>query len=184
MSDDYVALLRGINVGGRNAVAMADLVALVEEQGHTGVSTLLQSGNVMFTARSTTPARLEESLGTALGERFGFEIPVLVRSHAELAATVAGAPPGHGSPELRSDVFFLARSLDVATVLAELPELRDGVDAVAPGPGAFYFSRVAAQAGRTRITRLMALPVFRSMTVRSWSTTTRLLERLDQRGPA
>ena len=60
-----------------------------------------------------------------------------------------------------------------------MPELREGVDSVAPGPGAIYFSRVAAQATKTRITRLMSMPVFQQMTVRSWRTTTRLLELLD-----
>jgi uncharacterized protein (DUF1697 family) len=64
-------------------------------------------------------------------------------------------------------------------VLAQLPELRESVDAVAPGPGAIYFSRVAARATKTRITRLMAMPLFQQMTMRSWRTTTRLLELLE-----
>ena len=56
----------------------------------------------------------------------------------------------------------------------------EGVDSVALGPGAIYFSRVAAQASKTRITRLMGMPIFQQMTVRSWRTTTRLLEMLDE----
>ncbi|MFK3670602.1 DUF1697 domain-containing protein [Leifsonia aquatica] len=175
----YVALLRGINVGGRNAVDMTELAALVEELGNTDVSTHSASGNVLFTAPSTTSERLEEALETGLADRFGFAIPTLVRSHDELAATVAAAPRDHGSAELRSEVFFLKRPLTAEEVLAQLPELGEGVDAVAPGPGALYFSRVAALATKTRITRLMAMPVFRSMTVRSWTTTTRLLQKLD-----
>jgi uncharacterized protein (DUF1697 family) len=65
-------------------------------------------------------------------------------------------------------------------VWGQLPELRAGVDSVAPGPGALYFSRVAAQASKTRITRLMSMPIFQQMTVRSWRTTTRLLEMLNK----
>jgi uncharacterized protein (DUF1697 family) len=65
-------------------------------------------------------------------------------------------------------------------VLAQMPELREGVDSVAPGPGAFYVSRVAAQASKTRITRLMSMPIFQQMTVRSWRTTTRLFDMLDE----
>lgn len=177
----YVALLRGVNVGGRNAVRMPELVAYVQELGLAGATTLLQSGNVVFSAADTDPPTLEGLLSAALEERFGFAVPTLVRSHEELAATVAGAPAGHGSPDLRSEVFFLDRTLSAEEVVAGLPPLRDGVDAVASGPGAFYFSRVAALATKTRITRVMALPVFRSMTVRSWATTTRLLARLDER---
>lgn len=178
----YVALLRGINVGGRNAVGMAELAAFVVDLGHADVSTHLASGNVVFTAHSTTPHRLEEEFTSALEHRFGFAIPTLVRSHHELTATVAAAPPGHGSPDLRSEVFFLQRPLTADQVLAQLPVLREGVDVVAPGPDAIYFSRVAALATTTRITRLMAMPVFRSMTVRSWRTTTRLLRTLDELG--
>jgi hypothetical protein len=60
-----------------------------------------------------------------------------------------------------------------------MPELREGVDAVAPGPGAIYFSRVAAHATKTRIQRFMALPVFQQMTVRTWRTVIRVLDKLD-----
>lgn len=60
------------------------------------------------------------------------------------------------------------------------PDLREGIDSVAPGFGALYFSRVAAQASKTRITRLMSMPIFQQMTARSWRTTTRLLEMLNK----
>ncbi len=92
----------------------------------------------------------------------------MVRSRDELATTVSSAPANLGSAELRSEVFFLKHPLTADEVLAQLPPLRDGVDSIAPGPGALYFSRLAAQATKTRITRLMSLPVFRQMTVRSW----------------
>ena len=60
-----------------------------------------------------------------------------------------------------------------------MPELRDGVDSVAPGPGAIYFSRVAAKATKTRIQQFMSKPIFQQITVRNWRTSTKLLEKLD-----
>ncbi|MFE5308699.1 DUF1697 domain-containing protein [Isoptericola sp. NPDC056573] len=179
-----VALLRGINVGGRHAVPMAELAACLRDAGHGAVRTFLQSGNVLLAARPASGAGLEGALEEALAERFGFAVPTLVRSRAELAATVAAAPPDHGSDALRSDVLFLKAPLTAGEVLDQLPELREGVDAVAAGPGVVYFSRVAAEARRTRITRLMAMPVFGRMTVRTWRTTTRLLALLDEPLPA
>jgi uncharacterized protein (DUF1697 family) len=143
------------------------------------VRTYAQSGNALFTAGRSTGPELEQSVERMLEERFDLPILVVVRSRDELAATVAAAPPDHGSPELRSDVFFLKHPLSPEEVLAELPELRAGVDSVAPGPGAIYFSRVAAQATKTRITRLMSMPVYQGITIRNWRTTTRLLEMLD-----
>lgn len=105
---------------------------------------------------------------------------VVIRSRDELAATVAAAPADHGSDRLRSEVLFVKHPLTAQEVYADLPELREGVDSVAIGPGALYFSRVAARATTTRITRLMAMPVFGQMTMRSWRVTKRLLELLDR----
>ena len=175
-----VALLRGINVGGRNPVAMTALAACFRDAGHEDVRTYLASGNVLFTPRPDAGPALEGALEAMLARRFGIEIPVVVRTRDELAATVAAAPADHGAPTLRSDVFFLKHPLTVDEVWAQLPELREGVDTVSPGVGAIYFSRVAARASRTRITVLMGMPVFRRMTVRSWRTTTRLLELFDE----
>ena len=174
-----VALLRGINVGGRNLIGMPDLAACFRDAGYQDVRTYIQSGNVLFTANLAAGAKLEEAVERMLEGRFKIPILVVVRSRDELAATIAAAPANHGSEELRSDVFFLKHPLTAEATYAELPELREGVDSVALGPGAIYFSRVAAQASRTRITRLMSMPVYRQMTVRNWRTTTRLLEMLD-----
>jgi uncharacterized protein (DUF1697 family) len=174
-----VALLRGINVGGKNLIGMADLVASLQDAGYQDVRTYAQSGNVVLTAPGAAGPQLEAALERVLEERFGIPILVVIRSRDELAATIAAAPADHGSAQLRSEVFFLKDPLSAETAYAELPELREGVDSVALGPGAIYFSRVAAQASRTRITRLMSMPVFQHMTVRSWRTTTRLLQLVD-----
>ncbi|MFC8598702.1 MULTISPECIES: DUF1697 domain-containing protein [unclassified Isoptericola] len=179
-SPTSVALLRGLNVGGHHQVAMPDLVACLEGAGLGVVRTVQGSGNVLLAAHPASGPELEATIEAALADRFGFAVPTLVRSRDELSATVEAAPPDHGSDTLRSDVYFLKAPLTAREVLDVMPELRDGVDAVAPGPGAVYFSRVAAQARRTRIQRLMALPVFQQMTVRTWRTTTRLLELLDE----
>ncbi|GAC1576108.1 MAG: DUF1697 domain-containing protein [Candidatus Dormibacteria bacterium] len=175
----YVALLRGINVGGKNPVGMQDLAACFRDAGYEDVRTYIQSGNVLFTAVRRSRPELEAAIERAIEERFGIQILVVVRSRDELAATVAAAPANHGSEEVRSDVFFLKHPLTAEATYAELPQLREGVDSVALGPGAIYFSRLAAQASRTRMTRLTGMPVYRLITVRNWRTTTRLLEILD-----
>ena len=82
-SSRYVALLRGINVGGRNKVPMAELRTAVEDVGHTDVTTYIQSGNVLFTS-SKPRASLEAGLERALERHFGFPLVVVVRSHAQL----------------------------------------------------------------------------------------------------
>lgn len=174
----FVALLRGINVGGNNLIAMSDVATSFRAAGFTKVSTYGQSGNVLFAADGVG-IELENSIQDILHDRFGLPILVLIRSHQELTATVAQAPTNHGSDQLRSDVFFLKLPLTAEAAFAGLPELREGVDSVAIGPGALYFSRVAALATTTRIQRLYAMPMFQQMTVRTWSVTTRLMKLLD-----
>ncbi|MBM7505938.1 DUF1697 domain-containing protein [Agromyces aurantiacus] len=173
-----VALVRGINVGGRNAVRMAELIDAFRDADYDEVSTYLQSGNVLFRA-DAGPRELETEVEAMLERRLGVPLLVVIRSKDEFAATIDAAPAGHGSPDLRSDVIFLKHPLSAEEALSEFPELRDGVDAVAAGPGAIYFSRVAVLATKTRIQRLMAMPIFERMTMRSWRTCVRLHERLD-----
>ena len=175
----YVALLRGINVGGRNLIRMPDLADSFRDAGYGDVSTYLQSGNVLFSANRKKGPKLEAEVEAMLEERFGMPLLVVIRSRDELAQTIDAAPANHGSPKLRSDIFFLKHPLTAEEALAEMPELREDVDSVAPGPGAIYFSRVAARATKTRIQKFMAMPVFQQMTVRTWGTSIRLLEKLD-----
>ena len=90
----HVALLRGINVGGRNKVPMADLREVVTSLGHTGVSTYIQSGNVLFSADTAAVAKLPAVVGKKIVTRFGFEVPIVVRSQRELAAVARAHPFG------------------------------------------------------------------------------------------
>jgi uncharacterized protein (DUF1697 family) len=175
----YVALLRGINVGGKNLVAMKDIIACVEGAGYSDVTTHAQSGNLLLTAKPGARA-LEKALEQLFTKHLGITLVVVVRSRDELAATIDAAPANHGSADLRSDVFFLKHPLTAKAALAEVPELREGVDSIAAGPGALYFSRVKARATKTRIQTFMAKPIFKQITVRTWGTVTKLLELLDR----
>lgn len=85
--EPVLAMLRGINVSGRNRVPMADLKAFFEAQGHTGVQTYIQSGNVVF--RAGAPL---SGLEDRLSAHFGFPIPVLFRTRTEMEAIVSGNP--------------------------------------------------------------------------------------------
>lgn len=77
-------------------------------------------------------------------------------------------------------MFFLRHPLTAEEAIAEMPELREGVDSISTGPGALYFSRVAARATRTRIQRFMGMPAFQRVTVRTWKVTTRLGRLMDE----
>ncbi|MEL4503447.1 DUF1697 domain-containing protein [Luteococcus sp. H138] len=93
-----VALLRGINVGKANRVAMAELRDLASCLGLTDVATHLQSGNLIY-ASTDTPAEDRTLLSSALGERFGFEIPVVVAEQATITRVLAEHPFADGDPK-------------------------------------------------------------------------------------
>jgi uncharacterized protein (DUF1697 family) len=178
-STRYVALLRGINVGGRNPVSMADLRLAFEEAGHDDVRTYIQSGNVVF-ASTAARASLEADVENMLERRFGYPLVVVVRSHTQLRAVVGDAPTGFGtSPtEYHSDAIFLRSPLNASQVM-KMVNLRDGVDEAWPGRGVVYFQRLSAQRTRSRMARIVGTPEYALMTIRNWNTTTKLLQMLD-----
>lgn len=173
----HVALLRGINVGGRNKVPMRDLRAAFESDGFTGVSTYIQSGNVLFDAPADDP--LEPRIQTLLREQLGLDLVVVVRSRAQMREVVSDAPTGFGSrPDTHySDVLFLKQPLTSAEVMGVV-QMREGVDAAWPGDGVVYFQRLGSRRAQSRLSRLTATPEYQSMTIRSWSTTTKLVDLL------
>src|ERR1700712_5275648 len=175
----YVALLRGINVGGRNKVPMAELRTAFEDAGYDDVSTYIQSGNVLF--RSTSPARaLTAAIERRIEERFGVPIVVVVRSHAQLRAVVANAPKRFGAtPDTHySDAIFLRPPLTPSQVM-KITTLRDGVDEAWAGRGVVYFARLGAERTKSRLSSIVGTPEYANMTIRSWQTTTKFLALLD-----
>jgi len=90
----YVALLRGINVGGSNLIKMSSLKVCFEAQGFRDVTTCLQSGNVLFKAGRSSQVVLTRQIERALSQTFTYESRVVVRSFEQMQAIVEGAPKG------------------------------------------------------------------------------------------
>ncbi len=174
----YLALLRGINVGGKNLVKMADLRATFEALELADVSTYIQSGNVLFRAPRQKRAELALRVESALSKRFGVELKVVLLTEAELRGVVEDAPRGFGADTHRSDVIFLRKPLTVKKAFGVI-EIKEGVDSAWPGKGVIYFSRLDARASSSRINKLVMRPEYQNMTIRSWSTATKLLAVLD-----
>ena len=179
----YVALLRGINVGGKNLIKMADLKACFEELGYVDVLTYIQSGNVIFRAGESENAGLERTLEAALSESFHYESTVVVRSEGEIMEIVKHAPSGFGSdPEAyRYDVIFLKAPLTSTEAMKSITT-KDGVDQAFTGEGVLYFSRLTSRASQSRLSRIVSMPIYQSMTIRNWNTTTKLLNLMETFG--
>ena len=178
----YLALLRGINVGGGNLIRMADLKSCLEGIGCADVSTYIASGNVVFRSTEKDAARLLRKIERALSARFAYDSRAVVLTHKQLAQVVGGAPPGFGKrpDKYRYDVMFLKKPV-TATQATNSISAKPGVDTVDKGKGVLYFSRLISKQAQSHLPRILALPVYQQMTIRNWNTTTTLLALMDAR---
>ncbi len=179
----YAVLLRGINVGGKNKIPMADLESCLEDAGFSDVETYIQSGNVILRSDLGVDA-LGEAIERLLPTRFeadGAAVRALAIEHAAYRGIVEGVPMGFGSdPTTYRDntVFLMGVGADEA--MGQITA-RDGVDAVWPGDGVVYFRNSVAEASKSHLSKIVGKPIYASLTIRNWNTTTRLLALLDAR---
>lgn len=179
----YLALLRGINVGGNNMIKMTDLKACFESSKLQNVTTYIQSGNVVFETAETDQAKLVRKIETALSKTFTpYKARIVLCSHAKLRQIVREAPKGFGKQpqEYRYDVIFLRPALSANEAIKSVPT-NPAVDEAIAGPDVLYFSRLIARATQSRLARIAALPVYQELTIRNWNSTTKLLALMDAR---
>jgi uncharacterized protein (DUF1697 family) len=181
----YLALLRGINVGGHNKVAMADLRDVAAALGHADVATYIQSGNLLFTSAGTDASSLAEALEAQIADRLGVRPAVVVISAPDLARVIADNPfPGELNHKCLHAVFRrdVVDADDIAAVAAAVQRARASGsrdDAVVVGrilylhtPDGFGRSDLAVQLGRSRVQS--------AATARNWATVTKLMGMLGE----
>jgi uncharacterized protein (DUF1697 family) len=172
----YIALLRGINVGGNKKVSMADLRELLSSLGHADVATYIQSGNALFTSARRDPAKLAQEIENRLERDLRMDVTVIVRSRDELAAVVAANP-------------FVSRSTPLtglhATFLSEQPD-KDKLSQIDPkqfepdefdvGNRVIYTHLLNGYAATKLNHDLFERSLGVRATSRNWNTVTKLLD--------
>ena len=171
----YVVLLRGVNVGSRNRVAMPALREALAREGFEDVRTYLQSGNAVLSS-DATPDGLTEAVRRVIASEFDLDIAVVVRSHDELAEVIARNPLGEvASDPKRYQVSFLATELDAEAVERLERLVVGGERLVASGRELYAWHPLGI--ARSRLWNAVASPRLGvTATARNWSTTTSLLE--------
>lgn len=177
-----MALLRGINIGGNNIVRMADLKDCFAAAGFTDVVTYINSGNVLFRAPRMSLPKLTEKIEQTLHKRLALPLKVVVATFEEVKEAVERAPKGFGvkPDKYRYDVIFLKSPLTVRQAISGIP-FKPGVDQVTAGRQVIYFSRLIAKASQSKLSRVIALPIYKSMTIRNWNTTSKLYKLMEER---
>lgn len=163
---------------------MATLKSHLESEGYLDVKTYINSGNVILNTRQQL-ASIKSAIEALLPKKFTLDrdiIKVHVISDSELKAVIDSKPKGFGDdPEkYYSDVIFLIGVTVDDAIDAFSP--REGVDKVWPGDGVIYSQRLGAERTKSRLNKITASPYYQSMTIRSWSTTIKLLELVNKQG--
>jgi len=179
----YLILLRGINVGGKNKVPMVGLKKCLEELGFSNISTYIASGNVILES-DKHPYKIKAQIEQALPKIFKLDselIKVLVLSDDQLQAVITKKPKGFGEQpdKYHSDAIFLM-GIDSGQAMPVFSP-REGVDKIWPGNGVIYSQRLSSQRTKSQLNKIMASPLYKSMTIRSWQTTIKLLEILKKK---
>jgi uncharacterized protein (DUF1697 family) len=174
-----IVLLRGINLGPNKRVAMQELRELFSDAGFEDVRTYVQSGNVVLSS-AEVPRELEASAERLIAERFGFEVPVVVRTRDELAAVVERDPLKDVAVNpKRYQVSFLERELDDETVERLQAVAAPGERLVADGRELYAWHPDGA--ARSKLwAKLAGSGLGVKATARNWTTVTTLLAIADE----
>ena len=174
----YVALLRGVNVGGRNKLPMAGLRDVCTEAGCAAVQTYIQSGNVVFEAAQDLAERVPEIVSIAIRRRFGFETAVVVRSKEELRQVVASNPLDTSADPRFLHVAFLENSPG-ADAVARLDPERSPPDVFEVRGGNVYLHYPNGVARSKLTNEYLAAQLQTVSTTRNWRTVLALLEMVN-----
>jgi len=170
----YVALLRGINVGGNHKVSMQELKLLFEKTGMEQVKTYINSGNVVFSSEVKSKATLTDALQTACKTAFGFDIAILIFSADEIAAIAKKLPDSWTNDGvMKCDVIFLWPEIDHPDIVNKVT-IKPDVDDVRYTPGAILWGMQRELATKSGLYKLVGTALYKQMTVRNCNTLRKL----------
>lgn len=177
----YVALLRGINVGGNNLIKMADLKACLENVGFESVSTYIMSGNVFFSSSKAKEDAHAKKIEKAIEDTFKFPIRVVVISHAQMKRIIGSMPKDWGGKaDWKYNTLFVFPPYTAQQVIKEIGELKPDIEVAHATDGAVLQAVELKSFGRSTFGKNAASPIIKQVTIRNLNTTRKLMELLDE----
>jgi uncharacterized protein (DUF1697 family) len=176
MDTQYLALLRGINVGGKNIIKMAELRTFLEGIGLEDVRTYIQSGNILFRS-GDSPTHITSKLEESLSSRFSYSARVLVFSEDEYLLALKAAPDGWGqTQDFKHNALFTLPETSPEEILQRLPARKPEYESVTAGPRVLFWTASKEHLGKTSMMRLSRHALYKSLTVRNHKTVFKLRE--------
>jgi len=165
----YLALLRGINVGGNNKIAMPKLQKLFEDVGFTNVVTYINTGNIIFQTDDHDQQSIIDKLELAIKSIFGLNVRVIIRDYENIRKLIKQLPEDwQNDKQVKSDVMFLWSEYDNESVLSELT-VKD-FDDVIYVPGAILWRVDRINQSLSGISKLVGTKLYKQMTIRNVNT--------------
>lgn len=162
----YVALLRGINVGGKTMVSMADLKLIFERLGYQDVRTYINSGNIIFRSIETDLREIERTIVQAISEKLEMNIAVVVRSLAEMNELMGNLPKSWAdSSDKKCNVIFLDHTIDKPGILEGL-QIKEEIEELYYQPGVLMWSALTSDLTKSNMIKLSRHGVYQHMTAR------------------
>lgn len=177
----YLALLRGINVGGKSLIKMADLKTALAEAGFKNVSTYIQSGNVIFGSSADDKLVIAKKIAKTIKASFDLTVDVIVLTADEWKAIIKAAPKWWGKDtSWKHNMIVMTSEFDMKEVMEIIGELKPEIEKIEPGLGVLYQSLSLEKFGRTTSGKIASNPIYKHMTIRNYNTATKLVTLLDQ----
>lgn len=172
----YVALLRGVNVGGNNMINMGALRESFAKLGFENVTSYINSGNIIFRSRESDARKLEKKIEQMLKKEYELGSKVVIRSLDEMTQLVKSLPQTWGGDSnWRYNVIFLRHTIDSEEILKDVP-VKEDIEAVQYLPGTLLWSAHVDALNRTNMLKLASRKLYQDMTVRNTNTTKKLCE--------
>ncbi len=175
----FVALLRGVNVGGKSKLPMAALRQSLESADYNQVKTYIQSGNIIFESDNNDELAHTTHIEQTIKKDFDLSVPVVVINQARFEHIAANTPAGWGKDADRKyNYIFLRPPYDIDEVMAGIGQLNPDLESITNGDGVLYQSMSVSLLGRTTTGKLTSKPVYQRMTVRNHNTVQKLVALL------
>ncbi len=173
----YLALLRGINVGGNNKVEMKKLKAVFEALGFKNVVTYINSGNIVFESLSKKQDMIANKIEKAIKTGFNLDIQVSVRNFKEMETICRKLPKTWvKNAKMRTDILFLREEVDKPKIIRQLQV--NPVDTVKYIPGALLWNVVGKNYSKSGMLKLLGTEAYRNMTIRNVTTVRKLYQMM------
>lgn len=176
---NYVALLRGVNVGGNNKVNMAQLRLALEQAGFSNVRTYINSGNVLFSTNESNRNSILQLIDNTVIEKFGVHIDVIIKSQNELCQIASSIPiDWQNNVANKCDVLFLWDSINDESIIATIKP-KTGIESVIYVDGALVWSIARENVGRSNLLKIVGSDIYKQMTVRNCNTVRKIKALFD-----